>query len=257
MKIVLIGAGNVATHFGMALKKAKHEILQVYSRSESSSKELSKRLRSKYTTDVKSILTSADLYIISISDHAIKDFLKSFTTKNKIIVHTSGSVAIKIFGKKFKRHGVIYPLQTFSKERNIRFNEVPLLIEASNAATFSSIATLAGTVSPFVFEMSSSERKLVHLAAVFANNFSNHLFVQAEKILMKKNIPFPLLGPLMHETVIKAIKISPRAAQTGPAKRGDSKIIEEHLAMLEKEPALQKIYKLLSESIEQESGLSL
>jgi predicted short-subunit dehydrogenase-like oxidoreductase (DUF2520 family) len=257
MKIVLIGAGNVATHLGVALKKAKHEILQVYSRSESSSRELSKKLKSKNTTEVKSIFTSADLYIISISDHAIKDFLKSLPVKNKIIIHTSGSVAMKIFGKKFANHGVIYPLQTFSKERNIKFNEVPLLIEGNNAATLSAIVSLARSVSPYVFEMSSVDRKTVHLAAVIANNFSNHLFVQAEKILMKKNIPFPLLGPLMHETVIKAIKVSPRVAQTGPAKRGDTRIIEEHLEMLKKEPALQKIYKLLSECIEQESGLNL
>ncbi|MCX6275922.1 MAG: DUF2520 domain-containing protein [Bacteroidetes bacterium] len=257
MKIVLIGAGNVATHLGVALKKAKHEILQVYSRSESSSRELSQKLRCKYTTDVKSIFAAADLYIISISDHAIKEFLKYLSLKNKIIVHTSGSVPMKIFGKKFTNHGVIYPLQSFSKERNIRFNEVPLLVEGNNAATFSAIASLARSVSPFVFEMSSADRKTVHLAAVIANNFSNHLFVQAEKILMKKNIPFPLLGPLMHETVIKAIKVTPKAAQTGPAKRGDAKIIEEHLAMLKNEPSLQKIYKLLSESIEQESGQRL
>jgi predicted short-subunit dehydrogenase-like oxidoreductase (DUF2520 family) len=257
MKIALIGAGNVATHFGVALKKAKHEILQVYSRSEPSSRELAQKIRCKYTTDAKSISTSADLYIISISDHAIKELLKSLPFKNKTVVHTSGSVPMKIFGKKYSNHGVIYPLQTFSKERNIRFNEVPLLIEGNNAAALSVIASLARSVSPFVFEMSSSDRKTVHLAAVIANNFSNHLFVQAEKTLMKKNIPFPLLGPLMHETVIKAIKITPRASQTGPAKRGDSKIIEEHLAMLKKEPSMQKIYKLLSESIEQESGLSL
>ena len=257
MKIVLIGAGNVATHFGVALKKAKHDILQVYSRSESSSRELSKKLKSNFTTDVKSIFTSADLYIISISDHAIKDFIKNFSVKNKTIVHTSGSVSMKIFGKKFANQGVIYPLQTFTKERDVKFNEVPLLIEGSNTTTFSAIASLARSVSPFVFEMSSADRKAVHLAAVIANNFSNHLFVQAEKILTKKNIPFPLLGPLMHETVIKAIKVTPRAAQTGPAKRGDSKIIEEHIAMLKKDPAMQKIYKLLSESIEQESGLIL
>ncbi|CAN5578526.1 DUF2520 domain-containing protein [soil metagenome] len=257
MKIVLIGAGNVATHFGLALKKAKHEIVQVFSRSESSSRELARKLKSKYTTDVNNISLSADLYIISISDHAIKGMLKSLSIKNKIIIHTSGSVGINIFGKRFVNHGVIYPLQTFSKERHINFKEVPLLIESNNAKVLAALNAFAYSVSPFVFEMTSADRKTVHLAAVIANNFSNHLFVLAENVLKKKNIPFPLLGPLLHETVIKAIKLTPHDAQTGPAKRGDTKTLEEHLKMLKQDSSLQKIYKLLSESIRRESGMKL
>jgi len=257
MKIVLIGAGNVATHFGGALKKAGHQILQVFSRSESSAKELSRHLKCGYTTQQGDILASADLYIISISDNAIRNFLKSFRVKNKIIVHTSGSVSISVFGKSIKNCGVIYPLQTFSKERKVKFSEVPLLTEGNNAKALASINSVAGSVSPFVFEMSSDDRKTVHLSAVIANNFSNHLFVLAEKILRQKNIPFPLLGPLLHETVIKAIKLTPGEAQTGPAKRGDAKIIEEHLKMLRNDASLQKIYRLMSASIERESGMKL
>ncbi|MEO8085826.1 MAG: DUF2520 domain-containing protein [Bacteroidota bacterium] len=257
MKIVLIGAGNVATHFGLALKKAKHEIVQVFSRSESSARSLSEKLKSKSTTDVKSILPVADLYIVSISDHAVKGLLKSLSVQNKIIIHTSGSIGINVFGKRFINHGVIYPLQTFSKERDLNFKEVPLLIESSNAKVLAAINAVAYSVSPFVFEMTSADRKTVHLAAVIANNFSNHLFVLAENVLKKKNIPFPLLGPLLHETVIKAIKLTPHDAQTGPAKRGDTKILEEHLKMLKQEPSLQKIYRMLSESIKRESGVNL
>ncbi len=257
MKIVFIGAGNVATHLSLALRKAKHDILQVYSRSASSAKELSQKLKCGYTTTVNEISFKGDVYIVSISDHAIKGFLKSFPLKSKIILHTSGSVAMNVFGRKFINHGVIYPLQTFSKERLIKFNEVPLLIEANNSKTFTGIQSLADSVSPFVFRMSSAERKTVHLSAVIANNFTNHLFVLAEKILKKKNIPFPLLGPLIHETVIKAIKLTPHDAQTGPARRGDAMIISEHLKMLKNEPALQKIYKLLSADIEMEAGPKL
>jgi len=257
MKIVLIGAGNVATHLGMALKKAKHDIIQVYSRSATSAKTLSRILKCQPCADIKSILPSADLYIIAISDHAIKGFTRSFGIKNKVIVHTSGSVAMNVFGKKFSSHGVIYPLQTFSKERKIIFNEVPLLIEGNNAKSISAITSVAESISGFVFPMSSADRKIVHLAAVIANNFTNHLFVLAERILKKKNLPFPLLGPLIHETVIKAIKLTPGDAQTGPAKRGDSEIIEAHLKMLKGDPALEKIYKLLSENIARESGMKL
>ena len=257
MKIVMIGAGNLATHFGIALKKSGHEIIQVFSRSSSSAKELSKILKCSFTIESGKISSEGDCYVISISDQAIKEFLKSFNLRNKTVLHTSGSVPMRVFGKKFKDHGVIYPVQTFSKERRIKFKEVPLLIEASNAKTLERLYSLAASVSAFVFQMSSDERKTVHLAAVIANNFTNHLFIQAEKILMKFYSPFPLLGPLLHETVVKALNLSPRAAQTGPAKRGDATIIAEHLKMLNKDASLLKIYQLLSESIEKESGIKL
>jgi predicted short-subunit dehydrogenase-like oxidoreductase (DUF2520 family) len=152
---------------------------------------------------------------------------------------------------------VFYPLQTFSRERNIKLEEVPVLIEGNNSKTVDVIKKIADTITPYVFETDSATRKTIHLSAVIANNFTNHLFVLAEKILAKKNIPFPLLGPLLHETVIKAIQLTPGESQTGPAKRGDTKIIEEHLKMLKKDSSLSKIYKLLSESIEKESGIKL
>jgi len=257
MKIVLLGAGNVATHLGLALKKAGHEILQVYSRSASSAKELSLKLRTRPVTDATEISTKGDLYILSISDSSIAAFLKSFPVKNTTIIHTSGSVDSKVFGKKFKSYGVMYPLQTFTKDRAINFQEVPLLIEGNNAASLKLIQKVADSISPHVFEIDSSTRKTIHLSAVIANNFTNHLFVQAEKILAKKNIPFPLLGPLLHETVIKAILLSPSVSQTGPAKRGDTKIIEEHLKLLKNNPEMANIYKILSESIERESAVKL
>ena len=257
MRVVLIGSGNVATHLGHALKKAKHDIVQVYSRSETTAKELSKALRCSYCTASGDISSAADLYVLSISDQGVKSFLKSFHVRNKIIVHTSGSVPLNVFGKKFKNFGVIYPLQTFSKDRKINFSEIPLLVEGNNPKTIVNINVVAASVSKFVFEMNSSDRKTVHLSAVIANNFTNHLFVLAEKVLEKRNIPFMLLGPLLHETVTKALLMSPKAAQTGPARRGDSQIIDEHLKMLKTDSSLQKIYKLLSESIERENGIRL
>jgi len=257
MKIVLLGAGNVGTHLGHALKKAGHEILQVYSRSASSSKELSKKLRIEAVTNVNQISVKADLYLISISDSSIGTFVKSFPVTNKTVIHTSGSVDIKIFGKKFQKCGVMYPLQTFTKEREINLKEVPLLIEGNNSESRRLIQKVADSISPHVFEVDSATRKAIHLAAVIANNFTNHLFLQAEKILAEKNIPFPILGPLLRETVIKAILLSPAESQTGPAKRGDTKIIDEHLKMLKNNSSMSKIYKLLSESIEKESGMKL
>jgi predicted short-subunit dehydrogenase-like oxidoreductase (DUF2520 family) len=257
MKIILLGAGNVATHLGHALKKAGHDILQVYSRSASSAKELTLKLHVIPVTEVAEISPHADIYMTSISDSSLPAFIKSFPIINKTIVHTSGSVGISVFGKKFKTYGVLYPLQTFSKERKINFAEVPVLLEGNNSKSLGLIKSVADSISPHVFETDSATRKTIHLAAVIANNFTNHLFVQAEKILAKKNIPFPILGPLLHETVIKAIHLSPSESQTGPAKRGDTKIIEEHMKMLKKDSSLSKIYKLMSESIEKESGMKL
>ena len=257
MKIILLGAGNVATHLGHALKKAGHEILQVYSRSASSAKELSLKLRVIPVTDIAKISSQADLYVTSISDGSLPAFIKSFPVNNKTIAHTSGSVGMNVFGKKFKSFGVLYPLQTFSKDRKINFTEVPILLEGNNSKSLDLIKSVADSISPHVFETDSATRKTIHLSAVIANNFTNHLFAQAEKILAKKNIPFPILGPLLHETVIKAILLSPSESQTGPAKRGDTKIIDEHLKMLKKYPSLAKIYKLMSESIEKESGVRL
>src|SRR5437016_1147904 len=169
MKIVLIGAGNVATHLGMALKKAGHEIEMVYSRSFTSALELSLKVKSRYTTDRLDILPNANLYLISVSDHAIKEILKSFPYKNKIVVHTSGSVTIKVFGKKFVNAGILYPVQTFSKERKVDLKKTPLLIEATNEKTLSVIKKIATSISSNVMEMNSQDRKHIHLASVIGN----------------------------------------------------------------------------------------
>ena len=257
MRIVLIGAGNVATHLGLALKKAGHTVVEVHSRTEESAKKLARILKAYPNTDPDLITRTADLYILSVPDHSIAPFLKKFPVSGKVVVHTSGSTGIGVFGKRFRQCGVLYPLQTFSRERKINFKTVPLLIEGSDPKTRATMRNLAVSISGFVFEMDSAERKTVHLSAVIANNFTNHLFAQAEKILAKKDIPFSLLGPLVLETVNKAILLSPAGAQTGPAKRGDSLVIEEHLKMLRNNKRMQKIYMLLSESIGEEYGMKM
>ena len=257
MKIVILGAGNVATHLGLALKKNRHEIVQVYSRSMTSAKELGGKLKCAYTNDLKEVSGKADLYVVAITDHQLKIFLKTFPVTDKAIVHTSGSTGISVFGKRFTNYGVIYPLQTFSKDSKPDFSRIPVLIETSGTKATKLIRDVAETLSAFVFDFNSEDRRHVHLAAVIANNFSNHLFLLAEKILLKKNIPFTILGPLMNETVNKAISIGPAAAQTGPAKRGDATVISEHLRMLAKDSDLKEIYRMLSESIRREQGQKL
>jgi len=232
MKVIVIGAGNVATHLGKALKLAGHRIMQVYSRSESSAKTLGKKLGCIYTTDVKSILPGADIYIVSLHDAAIQATLRTLEASDKIIVHTSGSVPITVFQKKFKNYGVLYPVQTFSIQRDIQFKDIPLCLEANNEATKSKITRLARSISTKTCFVTSARRKKIHLAAVYANNFSNHMSAIAEHILKEDHISFDILRPLILETALKVQQHSPLEMQTGPARRGDSNVMKEHLKML-------------------------
>lgn len=257
MKIVLIGAGNVATHFGVAFKKAGHTIVQVYSRTPSSARLLARKLKCGFCTDATEISDKADLYIISLSDHAVKDFLKSFTLTDKIVAHTSGSLPLSIFGKRFKHCGVIYPVQTFSLKRQVNIAQVPFCLEWSDAAAKRKIEAAAKSISKKIFLLNSLKRKQVHLAAVFTNNFTNHLFGISEKLLSDTGIPFDLIRPLILETALKVQADSPSLMQTGPAKRGDAEIIMEHLKMLAKKKDLREIYELLTKSISETQGIRL
>jgi predicted short-subunit dehydrogenase-like oxidoreductase (DUF2520 family) len=255
LKVILIGSGNVATHLGSALMRSKHTIVQVFSRSESAAKKLSRKLKCGYTTDVLSISSKADLYIIALRDEAIEIFLSQFPVTGKPIVHTSGSVSMNVFKKKFKDFGVFYPVQTFSMNREVNFKTVPICLEAGNELTKKKIQALAKSISSSCHFIDSKQRKQIHLAAVFANNFSNHLLVIAENIMAHQNISFDLLRPLILETAMKVQAKSPQDMQTGPAMRGDLAIIREHLKMLEGKPGFKKIYRLISESIAEKNGI--
>ena len=249
MKVVLIGSGNVATQLGIALQKSKHKIVQVFGRNISSTKTLSKKLSCDYTTHINSISGEADIYIIALRDEAIKPFLGKFSSTDKLVVHTSGSIPLKVFGRKFKNCGVLYPVQTFSVERKIDFKNIPVCIEAGNDVSKRKIVQLVKTITTETHFINSEKRKKIHLAAVFANNFTNHLFSIAENILSGEKLSFDLIRPIILETALKVQSASPIKMQTGPAKRGDKAVIKEHLKMLKDKRKFQRIYKLITESI--------
>ncbi len=249
-KIVLIGAGNVATQLGLALKKAQHNILQVVSLHPSSAEELATKLKSKFTTHPEKINLSADIYIIAVNDKAISKVVKYLKTENKIIVHTSGATDMNVLRKASDNYGVFYPLQTFSKNRTIDFSNVPIILEASNEKTFDTLQQLGNSISKNdVKGANSKKRKAIHLAAVFANNFTNHMFAIAESILSEHAEGIDLLIPLIKETSAKIEERSPVFMQTGPAIRGDKKTMKAHLKLLTENRDYQKIYELLSKSI--------
>jgi predicted short-subunit dehydrogenase-like oxidoreductase (DUF2520 family) len=248
-KIVIIGAGNVATQLGLALKKSKHIIVQVYSKHLSSASTLSKKLNSKSTNTLDAIDTSADIYIIAVKDDAIAEVASLLRLKNKMVVHTSGSVDVHVLKPVSKKYGVFYPLQTFSKSKKVNFKTVPICLEANNNNTLSDLYNLASSISNNVQKINSEQRRTIHLAAVFACNFSNHLYAIASTILIEKEVSLDILKPLIEETAHKIKKNSPLEMQTGPAIRKDKKTMDNHLKMLADKKELQQLYKLLSKSI--------
>jgi len=251
MKIVSIGAGNLSTHLSIALHKAGLEIAQVYSRTETSAKQLADVLHVPYTTDIGRVANDAALYIISVSDDAIERVTERFATMGGLVVHTAGSVPMDIFAGKFKNYGVLYPLQTFSKSRPVDFSEIPVLIEANTCENLKALRRVAETVSRKVYERSSDERMKLHLAAVFACNFVNHLFHISAQIAQD----FGVLSPLIVETVHKAlVSGNPEMAQTGPAVRNDRRVMQRHIELLASHPQWQQIYKMMSENIFRQSN---
>ena len=248
-KIVLIGAGNVATHLGIALKNEGFSIIQVYSYTLDSAKTLGEKLEADYTNNINSINEKADIYIFSIKDSALPEILKKFPKTKGIFIHTAGSLPADVFKGFAKHYGVLYPLQTFSKNRDIVFREIPLFVEASDQKTEETIKKIAEKLSLKVIYLPSEKRSHLHLAAVFACNFVNHLYKLGTDILEEQKLDWNLLLPLIQETASKVETLHPKDAQTGPAVRYDKNIIRKHLEMLKDEPEKQELYRLLSDSI--------
>ena len=243
--IVFLGFGNVNFHLINTLyKHNKDSVIQVYNRSEINlNKELNKI---PFTTDLSKI-KEADLYIIGIPDDAIAAFSETLPLKNKLVVHTSGSVSMEALSKR-NRKGVFYPLQTFSKNREVNFNTIPICIEAKEEADLELLTNLGNSLSEKVVEIDSDERSKLHLAAVFVNNFVNHLYAIGDDILGNNELSFDLLHPLIEETASKVKTLSPSEVQTGPARRGDQKTIEKHLHLLKEGPE-SELYQQLTESL--------
>ena len=250
MKVVLIGAGNLATNLGKALFRAGHEIVQVYSRTEESARTLADELKCVYTTDIKAVVRSADVFIIAVKDSVLPSVASSLQTgrEGQLFVHTAGSMSMEILP--FERCGVLYPMQTFSKNKEVDFSVIPCFIEAKEKGDLQLLKTLALTISDTVYELDSENRKYLHLAAVFCCNFANHCFGLGARLLQEHgNIPFSVMLPLIDETAAKLYLMSPHEAQTGPAVRLDTNVMDKHLQLLAETPDLQKIYQQFSKSI--------
>ncbi len=248
MKIVVLGAGNVAHQLSFALQKAGHELLAVYNRSTQSGEALAQKLGVQYITDIAQ-LPNADIYLIAVKDDAIEGVAKHLLLNNKIVAHTSGTKSKDVLKGPSSNYGIFYPLQTMTKSIALDFAQVPMLIEGSNEATHSLLQELANTISQQVYSIDETQRQWVHLAAVFANNFTNHLYGIAEHLLLKNGIAFELLKPLILRSVQNLEQQSPTQLQTGPASRGDQQTIDKHVLLLADDKRLAEIYTILTQSI--------
>ncbi len=251
--IALIGAGNLGWHLGKSLHVAGARISQIFSRNLGKTSELATALNAVTTDDLRKISPDADLYLIAVHDSAIEevaDRLPVEIRRKKLIAHTSGATPMQVFSEKnIRRYGVFYPLQTFSRQRETDMRQVPFCLDANNEADFLLLKNLALTLSPKVHRLDDRQRAQLHVAAVFANNFSNHLFAIAQELLQKENMPFDLLLPLIRETVAKLEDGDPDEMQTGPARRKDTATIARHLQLLENQAEVRAIYEILTKHL--------
>lgn len=251
LNIVLVGAGNLATNLGKSLHREGCRVTQVFSRTDESARELSGLVGATYTTDLNTLSNDADLYIVSLKDSAFIELLPKIIAgrEQSLFVHTAGSIPMDIWKGKVENYGVFYPMQTFSKQREVSFAEIPFFLEAVNEETLSLLKKLAGIISRKVYEATSEQRSYLHLSAVFACNFTNHMYALSERLLKKHNLPFEVMLPLIDETARKVHQLSPGEAQTGPAIRYDRPIIDKHLELLSSEPEIRELYEIITKSI--------
>ncbi|MFV5507075.1 Rossmann-like and DUF2520 domain-containing protein [Acinetobacter sp. 197] len=252
MRISMIGAGRVAYHLALVLS-AQHEIVQIYSRTLDKAQQLADQFKAQAIAQPENLNHDIDLMIIAVSDQSIAEVIRQvyFYLQDVLIVHTSGSSHLNVLADVHAKSGVFYPLQTFSLEREIDWENTPLFIEASEPEDQEILTHLANSLSNRVYTYSSSQRLSLHLAAVFACNFANYCYDMAKQVVDVQQVDFSLLYPLMLETASKATQNDPKQMQTGPAMRGDQNILNMHqqmLANMQRED-LQNVYQLLSQQI--------
>lgn len=246
LKVVIIGSGNVAQHLIKAfLNSEKIELVQAYARSHQA---LTHILSPDKITNALNTITEADIYIIAVSDDAIAEISSQLPFTDRFVVHTSGSVSLQQLDIK-NRRGVFYPLQTFSKNKEVDFHKIPLCLESEQDNDYKILEETAKAISLLLYTIDSKQRQALHVAAVFVNNFTNHMYTIGDQICNKNGIPFDILKPLIQETADKIELLPPIEAQTGPAKRKDQQTIERHLNFLTNDTQ-KAIYTLLTQSIQ-------
>ena len=246
-EIVIIGSGNVAEHLIKSFcNSAYSKVIQVYGRDQNNVKKLGDKLGVEYTSSYSSI-KDADLYIIAVSDNAISEVSSLLPFHNRLVAHTSGAMDINIIDKK-NTPAVFYPIQSFTKNRKLKFSEIPICIECEDKKGYDIILEVGKSISNNVNKISSKQRVAIHLSAVFVNNFTNHMFHIGKEIANNNNVDFDLFKPLIKETIKKIETLDPKQSQTGPAVRNDTNTMSKHIDLM-KSSMNKDIYKMISKSI--------
>ena len=251
-KVSFVGAGNLAWHLAPALDNVGYPVREVYSQNPKHAAALVGRLYEAHVNiSLDFSASSSKIFIISVSDDAIEEVVQKLVVPDDaIVVHTSGSQPLSILDDSGSQNmGVFYPLQTFSKAKKINFKDVPIFIESESSDVEKILIKMAKALSGNVKRINSEQRKALHVAAVFASNFSNHMLTIAREIAEQNNLDFTVLKPLIAETLNKSLEIGPKKAQTGPAVRGDFEILERHMQFLSEAPELAELYKVISQHI--------
>lgn len=249
--ISILGAGNVGSFLAESLYELGFVIQSIYSRNLDNAVALSERVGAMPIENLKDFDQNSDLYIIAVNDDSICKIINSLKINQGLVAHTSGTVDMKVFSRLFKRYGVLYPLQSFSKGVKTIKRNFPICIETNLANDYNSLKELSEKLvgAGNVYQIDSVQRKVLHIGAVFACNFTNYLYTVAEDLLQKNGLPFDLLKPLIMETLNKANGYSPALLQTGPAKRNDLEVMKSQLEILDSNEEYQKIYRILSDAI--------
>ena len=251
MDIAIIGSGNTAAVLGRKFKAAGHQIVQIVSRNAATATALAYELDTKSSNYIILLNKNADVYIIAVPDDAIKEVVSTLRLPGKVVAHTAGSVAKELLKDVTAHYGVFYPLQSLRKETGY-LPDIPVFFEGSDEVANKTLEALALSISSGPVKKAGSEERLkMHVAAVIANNFTNHLYALAEEYCQKEGLDFRQLIPLIEETALRLKTISPAKTMTGPAMRHDEETIKKHLALLQDHPQLQKLYRVLTESIQQ------
>ena len=249
MKVVFLGSGNLATRLSLEMKRKGFDIRQVYSHTPVHAEQLANRLQCNWTYLPGKVEIDADLYIFALKDTVLEPLIARIAPNNGLWVHTAGSMPMDVFKDYARHYGVFYPMQTFTKDKKVAFENIPIFIEGCGAFETSFLKRLAEQISRSVYELDSDNRKYLHLSAVFACNFANHCVAIGQQILENHHIPGSVLRPLVMETMDKASSHSAAEVQTGPAVRDDRNVMEKQMQLLEKQPELQQIYEMMSKSI--------
>ncbi len=248
-KIVILGAGNVSLHISRHLYLAGHQVSCVWSRSIERARQVAAASGSVAVIHPGEVPDDADFYLMAVSDSSIAEVASKFSGGRGIWMHTAGAVPMDQLSGYFNNYGVLYPLQTLSWQRQVSLDDTPFLVEGSSPGVSMKIHDLASSITEKVVDMDSAGRLVLHLAAVFANNFSNHMLSIATQIIEERGASFSLLEPLIRETLLKILETGPANAQTGPAVRGDVETMSKHLELLKAYPEWEKLYTFMSRDI--------